>query len=341
LLLWALKTLGIFLQRVANLLPDRPSPPIPLAISECLLGKPVRYDGSSARSSYPHTVLEGLFTYIGICPEIGVGMGVPRKPIHLVEGGRVVEVFDQTKDHTDSLVRLGLGISSELSEVAGYVFMEKSPSCGLFKVKTHPLHAGTPKRVGRGVFARTITNIFPDLPVEENIRLNDPVLRENFVMRTFVYAHWQACFGLDYQNSDLMTASRLISFHSRYKYLLMAHSVPHYRRAGGVLSNLKDNLIDRAGQYRSVLMQGLSSPATRGGHTNVLSHLQGYLKGVLEKKEKNELHSLILSYQKGEQPLADVLAVLNDYFINFPSEYVLHQAYLDPCPDYLGLQREL
>jgi len=323
-------------------LPERPGPPLPLAISECLLGSEVRYDGSGARSSFPHEALPGLYAFRGICPEVGIGMGVPRAPIRLVgtpADVAAVGVKAPDQDFTDALRHFGHETAGTLGDVCGYVFMKGSPSCGLFRVKVYPQHdgvvTGAPDMRGRGVHAAAVTERLPNLPVEENGRLNDPVLRENFVTRTFAYAHWLA-----FVDSGL-SAGGLVAFHSRYKYLLMAHSVPHYREAGRLLSNLKDDLDGRADAYVSVLMQGLARPASRKGHANVLSHLQGYLKRNLDAVSRQELDTLIGSYRRGEQPLLAPLALLKHHFRRFPDDYVLYQTYLDPHPSGAALRRPL
>ena len=339
--------------RVAEPLPDRPGAPLLIAISECLLGREVRYDGSSAKSSFPHSLFDGLFEYRGICPEVGIGMGTPREPIRLVAEDeaepRVVGVVDATEDYTQALYDYGRAAASQLDDVAGYVFMKNSPSCGVFRVKVYPPGGGVPARRGRGAHARAVMEALPDLPVEENGRLNDPTLRESFVTRVFAYRHWQACFGTfgsdftsaEFADSGLLSAHRLIEFHSRYKYLLMAHSVPHYQRAGRLLSDLKHDLVAKAAAYRSTLMDGLAQPASRNGHANVLSHLQGYCKRYLDSASRQELHELVRGYQRGEQPLLAPLTLLKHHLRRFPQEYVLQQAYLDPHPGFPGLRRTL
>lgn len=322
--------------------PARPEPPLPLAISECLLGSEVRYDGSGARSSFPHAALKGLFDYRGICPEVGIGLGTPRAPIRLVgdsSAPRVVGVKDPTLDVTDALRDYGQARAAELGDVAGYVLMKGSPSCGLFRVKVYPhdggVVTGAPALQGRGAYAGAVTAALPDLPVEENGRLHDPVLRENFVTRTFAYAHWQAL-----QRAGL-SAGRLVEFHSRYKYLLMAHSVPCYQQAGQLLSNLKDDLPGRARAYIRLLMTGLSSPASRRGHANVLSHLQGYFKKQLAGAARRELDELVHGYRRGELPLLAPITLLKHHLREHPDPYVANQAYLDPHPGYTGLRRPL
>ena len=157
----------------------------------------------------------------------------------------------------------------------------------------------------------------------------------NFVTRTFAYAHWQAFLAAG------LTARGLVAFHSRYKYLLMAHSVPAYQEAGRLLSNLKTDLEGVADKYIAVLMQGLSRPASRGGHANVLAHLQGYLKRVLDAPSRQELATLIAAYRRGEQPLLAPMAVLKHHFNRYPDDYVLYQSYLDPHPASAALRRGL
>lgn len=323
-------------------IPQRPEPPLPIAVSQCLLGNEVRYDGSGARSAYPHAALQGLFEYRGICPEVGIGLSVPRAPIRLVdEAGsvRVVGVREPDRDFTDDLARYGREQAAGLTEVAGYVFMRGSPSCGLFRVKVYPQVAGqvsgAPRRDGRGAYAAAITEALPDLPAEENGRLHDPLLRENFVTRTFAYAHWQAL-----QRAGL-TGGRLIEFHSRYKYLLMAHSVPHYQRTGKLLSDLSGDLAGRARAYVSLLMEGLAQPAGRRGHANVLSHLQGYFARSMGPGERQELAELIHAYRRGEVPLLAPITMIKHYLRLHPDEYVARQVYLDPHPAAAALRRPL
>ena len=310
-------------------------------MSECLLGSEVRYDGSGARSSFPHAALAGLYEFRGICPEMGIGMSVPRPPIRLVarNGIRAVGVADGELDYTDALTAFAERQSAALDDVSGYVLMKNSPSCGLFRVKVYPevdgSVSGAPGRTGRGIYAATLARRLPDLPMEETGRLNDDVLRENFVMRTFAYAHWQQLVARG------LSRGGVIEFHSRYKYLLMAHSVPAYQAAGRMLSNLKEDFPARARAYFSLLMQGLSVPASKGGHANVLAHLQGYLKRVLDGESRQELAALISAYRRGEQPLLAPLALLKHHLRRHPDQYLLYQTYLDPHPPAAGLRRPL
>lgn len=329
------------MQRAAEL-PERPRPPLPVGLSLCLQGDAVRYDGSGARSSFPHAALEGLFAYRGICPEVGIGMGVPREPIRLIAdaaGPRAVGVKRADADYTEALREFGRTTAASLGDLAGYVLMKNSPSCGLYRVKVYPHEAGrvtgAPEQSGRGIYADALVKALPNLPVEESGRLNDLVLRENFVTRVFAYAHWQAVV-----NSGV-TAHRLVTFHSRYKYLLMAHSVGHYQRAGRLLGELSGDLDGIAASYVALLMEGLAKPASRSGHANVLSHLQGYLKRALGGPARQELETLIAAYRRGELPLLAPLTLLKHHFREHPDDYVTYQVYLDPHPETAALRRSL
>ena len=321
-------------------LPARPAPPLRIGVSECLTGAEVRYDGSGAASSYPSDMLSGLFEVLPYCPEMAVGMGVPRPPIRMLqrdEDIRVVDVNDPDQDFTD---RLQEGARKRVAglrntDIAGYVLMKNSPSCGLFRVKVYEEKGGIPHRHGRGVFAEELTRAWPELPVEESGRLNDDVLRENFVNRVFAYADWRRLEGSPF------TAGQLIAFHSRYKYLLMASSYPAYRACGRLLSNLRGDLTEIASAYIRALMEGLSAPATRGGHANVLSHLQGYLKKRLQSDDRRELAETIDAYRRGELPLLAPLTLLGHHLRTHPEDYVLAQAYLEPHPSRAGLRRSL
>ena len=223
-----------------------------------------------------------------------------------------------------------------LADVCGYIFMKNSPTCGLHRVKVYAESDDPPNGHGRGVFAAEIVKARPELPVEESGRLEDPVLRENFVTRVFAFAHWRRLMSVG------VTAARLIAFHSAYKYLLMAHSVPHYNHAGRLLADLSgNNAASRADAYALLLMQGLSRAATRGGHANVLQHLQGYVKDDLDSMTRRELAESIHSYRRGEIPLLAPLTLLRHHLRRSADSYALEQIYLEPHPPAAGLRRGL
>jgi uncharacterized protein YbgA (DUF1722 family)/uncharacterized protein YbbK (DUF523 family) len=321
-----------------GVLPDRPSPPLIVAVSDCLTGAEVRYDGGHKRSSLCHEQLAGLFELRGICPELAIGMGVPRDPIRLVgdvAAPRARGVKDPTVDVTLPLRAYAHKVLPTLADVCGYIFMKNSPTCGLYRVKVYGEPGVPPNGHGRGVFAAEIVEGRPELPVEESGRLEDPILRENFVTRVFAFAHWQRLLAAG------LTPARLIAFHSAYKYLLMAHSVVHYKEAGRLLADLSGDLSQRAEAYAQVLMRGLSHPATRGGHANVLQHLQGYVKDELDAPTRQELAELIHSYRRGEIPLLAPMTLLRHHLRRAADSYALEQIYLEPHPPAAGLRRGL
>ena len=326
-------------------IPSQPVPPLPVAISECLTGAAVRYDGSDAWSSFPHEALDGVLSYVPICPEVGIGMPVPRPPIQLVGDGdvpRVLGVRDPSVDVTAELEAYARSRSGQLRRVYGYVFMERSPSCGLYSVPVHGADGGGPvRRTGRGAYARELSDRHPRLPMEENGRLFEAEIRESFLARVFAYAHWRRLCDAG------LTPARLMEFHSRYQYLLMAHSVRHYRRAGRLLGNPEGHgwraepsaqrpgragtgLSGTAERFLECLMEGLSKPATRGGHANVLSHLQGYLSRLLDSGARREMSGLIEKYRRGGVPLREPRGLLLRRLADRPDPYLVNQVYLRP-----------
>lgn len=318
-------------------LPQRPDAPLNVGVSRCLLGDEVRYDGSGAKSSLPHARLQGLFEFKDVCPEVGIGMSVPRPPIRLLQRDdaiRVVGVQDPDIDVTEALQDYATQHAAQSDDLAGFIFMHNSPSCGLYRVKVYGNPDQPGERRGRGMFAQTFTDALPNLPVEDAGRLFDEVLRENFVTRVFAYAHWlKLCEDL--------TPAGLVAFHSAYKYLLMAHNVTAYKTCGQIVSNLGDDFAGRAQQYVAALMQGLAKPATRKGHANVLSHLQGYLKRRLDSASRQELADLISDYRRGEQPLLAPMTLLRHHLRENPDAYVEMQVYLHPHPQRAALRRNL
>ena len=317
--------------------PDRPAPPLRIGISECLRGTRVRYDGASAEASWPKEKLKNLFDLVGICPEVAVGMTVPRKAIRLMgstQSPRAVEIENTQNDKTADLRRFAQSEASFVKQFSGYIFMKNSPSCGVHRVKVFPLDGTAPIRDGQGVFSSELKAQLPNMPMEDSGRLFDDILRENFVTRCFAYAHWNLVL-------PNLSPKILIEFHSRYKYLLMAHNYSAYKRAGILLSNLSSDFLVKARTYISLLMETLAAPATRRGHTNVMLHLQGYLKQKISQKNRQDLAYLIHQYRRGEQPLQVPITMLKHHFADHPDEYISKQAYLDPHPAFAGLRRSL
>ena len=307
----------------AGKLPSFPKPPLTVAASECLTGARVRYDGDHKRTAMPHAALDGLYVLRPICPEVGIGLGVPRDPIRLVGDpgaprARVVgEGAESRRDVTAALRAYADSQLPVLDEVDGYVFMQKSPSCGLSGVE---LFGGS--RTGRGLYADQVMVLRPALPATEAGQLFDPTRCASFVMRTFVYAHWRR------MRAHGMTAARLIAFHTAHKYLVMAHDIEAYRRIGRLLSDLSEGFEDVAGRYVADLLGTLARSASRSGHANALAHLQGYASGGAGAGK--DLADLIEAYRRGKVPLSEPMSLLRRHLLESGATYALNQTYLNP-----------
>ncbi|MEG0008348.1 MAG: DUF523 and DUF1722 domain-containing protein [Aeromonas sp.] len=313
---------------------------IKVGISACLLGQAVRFDGGHKRSSFCERELGAHFDYHTVCPEMAIGLGSPRAAIRLIRrGGELrAETRDGSLDVTERLIAFSEQQAGRLDFLSGYILCAKSPSCGMERVRIYTANDKAPggeggAKEGIGLFAQALMTANPLLPVEEDGRLCDPVLRENFVLRVFAYHDWQQLCASG------LSAARLIAFHSRYKYLVLSHATGHYRALGRLLADLgQGSLEETAQRYIQGLMTALTLRANRRGHTNVLMHLQGYFKRVLTPSQKRELTETIDKYRLGIVPLLVPLTLLRHYLCEFPNPYLAQQVYLNPHPETLRLR---
>jgi uncharacterized protein YbgA (DUF1722 family)/uncharacterized protein YbbK (DUF523 family) len=301
-----------------------------VGISSCLLGQEVRFDGGHKKDGWITGPLSAFFEFLPVCPEVGIGLGIPRPTIHLVgdpERPRAVGSKDPSLDVTARLEAFGIAQLPQFHGLSGYILKSKSPSCGMARVPvTSP--KGMPAKVGVGIYARVLMQRMPLLPVEEEGRLNDPVLRENFVTRVFVLHRWRQLRG------ERMTAAKLIDFHSRQKYLVMAHSQAAYQRLGQMLSHLKQvDLEAVADMYIAELMTALARRVTRQRHVNV-----GYLKDHIDAGDKAELLASIEAYRREEVALVVPVTLLRHHLRRHPDPYMEKQVYLSPHPEKLALR---
>ncbi|MFQ2091906.1 MULTISPECIES: DUF523 and DUF1722 domain-containing protein [Aeromonas] len=308
---------------------------IKVGISACLLGQEVRFDGGHKRSSFCERDLGSHFDYHPVCPEMAIGLGAPRAAIRLVkrQGEIRAEASNGSFDVTDRLIAFSEQKARQLDFLSGYILCAKSPSCGMERVRIYGANNEGSAKEGVGLFAKALMEANPLLPVEEDGRLCDPILRENFVLRVFAYHDWQQLCARG------ITASALIRFHSRYKYLVLSHATTHYRALGKLLGNLaKADLQEVADSYIKGLMAALTLRANRRSHTNVLMHLQGYFKRVLTPAQKQELCEAIDKYRTGLFPLLVPLTLIRHYLREYPNPYLSEQVYLNPHPDTLKLR---
>ena len=319
-------------------MPNTPPRPL-LGISACLLGEPVRYNGGHKASRLCLDVLSRHFDFSPVCPEVAIGLGVPRPTLRLVgdhDAPRALIQRAGDRDVSEALRDLGRQQAGLLRDICGYIFMQQSPSCGLQRVKLYRPDGQLRPPGARGLYAEAFCAARPELSVEEEGRLNDPVIRENFLTRVFAYAAWQKLCAQG------LTRHALITFHSRYKYQLMAHNPRQYSVLGQRLAMIGNQpLDDFAPAYFRDFMRALGSCATRGTHSNVLQHLAGYLKHELPAAEKSELQRLIEQYRAGVIPLVVPLTLLKHHFRRHPHPYVDIQAYLQPHPEDLSLRNAI
>ncbi|MEE1922454.1 DUF523 and DUF1722 domain-containing protein [Pseudomonas sp. 148P] len=311
-----------------------------IAISACLAGEEVRFNGGHKQSRLCTDVLAEHFELVPVCPEVAIGLGIPRAAIHLAgdpEQPRAVGSRDPSLDVSDALRDYADHTAAALDDICGYIFMQKSPSCGLERIKVYQANGYPARQRASGLYAARFCELRPDLPVEEEGRLCDPVLRENFITRVLAYADWQRLCH------EGLSRHALIAFHSRYKYQLMAHNPEQYKVLGKLLGSMTRQ--DDAGQvgaaYFSQLMAALRRCASRGTHGNVLMHLSGYLRRFLDPQDKQEIRGLIDQYIAGVVPLVVPLTLLKHHLRHHPDPYLLAQVYLQPHPENLSLRNAI
>jgi len=313
---------------------DRPR----LGISSCLLGQEVRYDSSHKLNRYITDTLGEVFDFIPFCPEVAIGLGVPRPPIRLVKVAdrlRARGIRDPGQDVTEALRAYGEEVSLQCTRFSGYLFKSKSPSCGMERVKVYS-EAGDPLDSGPGVYAAAIMQVHPQLPAEEEGRLMDPRLRENFVERVFIYHRWQ-----QYLQAG-MSPARLVEFHTRHKFTVLAHDEPAYRELGRMVAEAGSGDLDAVcRRYMGLLMQALKKLATPRSHTNVLQHILGFIKQDLSAADKQELLEVIDEYRLGRLPLIVPITLLKHFLRLHPNEYIESQYYLNPHPRELMLRNHI
>ena len=296
---------------------------IVIGISSCLLGEPVRYNGGHKRDRYITETLDKYFDFQPFCPEVAIGLGVPRPTIRLEQTGTlpVAVVTETGRDVTAQLDNYGREIGTRINHISGYILKSRSPSCGMERVKVFDKN-GVPSANGSGIYARALMECQPLLPVEEEGRLNDPELRDNFLMRVFIYHRWQSL------NRKAFSIGDLVQFHTEYKYLIMAHDQNVMRELGRLVANAKDNMETTADSYIVKLMQALGKPAKRSNHVNVLQHIAGFFKDVLDDDDREELNRSIEAYRQEEIPIIVPMTLIRHHLRKNPNSFLQEQHYL-------------
>lgn len=313
--------------------------PLRLGISRCLLGDEVRFDGGHKRDHFLTDTFGRYVEWVPVCPEVEAGLGTPREAMRLIgDPGRPRLVTIKSGiDHTGALKTMTEKRTEELRalDLSGYVFKKDSPSCGVERVRLYNEH-GMPSRHGVGIFARAFIERFPLIPVEEEGRLCDSPLRENFIERVFCYRRYQ-----DLINGGV-TRQAVVRFHTVHKYLLLAHSQQHYQVLGRLVGRAEQyRPRDLAVKYGELFMKALAAKATVCKHVNVLQHMLGYFKNRLGTREKAELLGVIGDYHRGLTPLVVPLTLIKHYVQLFDVDYIRDQVYLNPHPKELMLRNHV
>lgn len=313
--------------------------PIRVGISACLLGHEVRFDGGHKRNAFLTETFGRYVEWVPVCPEVECGLGTPRESMRLVRVENSVRLLtvksgvDVTRQmERFSRCRVPALVGEDLS---GFVLKKDSPSCGLERVKVYDRH-GTPGRGGRGLFAAALVDAFPQLPVEEEGRLADPRLRDNFVERVFAYRRLRSLFVARWTSGDV------VRFHSAHKLLLLAHAPEAYRQLGRLVAGARGtSRRELESRYMEGFMAGLAQLATTRRHTNVLQHMAGYFKDRFDGASKRELADTITDYRHGLVPLVVPLTLLRHYVRMFDVAYLAGQTYLQPHPKELMLRNHV
>jgi uncharacterized protein YbgA (DUF1722 family)/uncharacterized protein YbbK (DUF523 family) len=316
--------------------------PPKIGVSSCLLGTRVRFDGGHKRSDFLVDTLGSFVEFVPVCPEVEIGLGVPRETLRLVRdsnSARVARLIGNNTciDYTDRMnsfaERRVAAFGGE--ELSGYVLKRDSPSCGMERVRVYR-SSGMPTRNGSGLFAAVLMRRYPSLPVEEEGRLNDPHLRENFVERVFAYRRLRSFF------SSRWTLRGLVQLHTAHELALMAHSPRAYSELGRFVAGAKRVARDRiAVHYERAFMEALKTLATTARHIHVLHHILGYLRPHLDAASGNELVTLIDDYRRGLVQLVVPISLIRHHVRKFDVDYLRGQVYLEPHPKELMLRNHV
>ena len=298
-----------------------------VGVSSCLLGEPVRFDGGHRRFRFLTDELAPHVDWVPYCPEIEIGLGAPRETLRLTVDDRLVN-RSGTADHTAAMAALPLPAGLD-----GYVFKAKSPSCAIGAIPRYAPDGQPADRRGRGLFAERVTARFPLLPVQDEGRLNDPVLREEFTERVFSFARLRELLSGPWEPRDL------VSFQARHKLQLLAHDPARYRRAGRVVAaagRAPREVTETA--YRDVFTAAMTTRATRGRHANALQHAFSRIGRELGRGRRADLAARIESYRRGADPLSVPVAILAHYASDGGLPWLAAQTYLEPYPPALRLR---
>ncbi|WP_299770900.1 DUF523 and DUF1722 domain-containing protein [uncultured Pseudoteredinibacter sp.] len=312
---------------------------IRVGISACLLGQEVRYNGGHCQSILCLKTLSEFFEYRTFCPEVAAGFSIPRPTMRLT-GDPAKPKLSYSDDHSvdvsDKLIAASQEVMPAMKDLYGYILMKNSPSCGMERIKVYQDNGHPHMKKRDGLFTEQLRKSYPNMPIEEEGRLNDKPLYENFVLRVFCYHEWREQV---YKN---VSKAAIIKFHSRHKFILQAHNYDKTVALGRMLASIhKMDLVEVAQDYEQRFMEILAKPASKAGHCNVMMHILGFLKKTVDSQSRQDLITVIKRYRKGEIPLITPITLLKHYTPRFGGDYINSQSYFDPYPGSLGLRNTL
>lgn len=305
-----------------------------LGISSCLLGQPVRYNGGHKQSKLCLELISQCATFESFCPEVAAGFGTPRPTMRLVGNPQQPTLVYSKEEGPELTSQLVSGFENKLQAMGkldGYILMKNSPSCGLDRIKVYQPNGHPHPQRTAGIFAKALQQKFPLMPIEEEGRLNNAKLYDNFLLRVYAYKN--------FRNEVLgeLSISNLMLFHRSYKYLLMAHDQNQCRALGRLIgAHVNGSLEELADRYFTGFIKTLSKPASRKNHTNAMFHILGYLKKSISAEAKEHIVVVIESYNNGLTPLPTPLTLLKHYLMQHGSDYINEQRYLEPYPEKIS-----
>lgn len=326
-----------------NMKPIATTTEIPVGISACVMGEEVRFNGGHSQSRICRNQLTSHFKFQTFCPEVSANFGIPRPSMRLIgKPSAPTLTFVKTPadggvtDLTQQLIDACQPMLKRCHDLDGFILKKDSPSCGMERVKVYQDSGHPHSERSAGLFARALMQQHPNLPVEEDGRLNDPQLRENFVMRVFAHHHFRQ------EVTQQPSFHHLLQFHSSYKYLLMAHDQVAYRTLGKMLAVAHDEPLEPLiARYFDQFMTAIKQPTSRGAHCNVMQHIMGYLKQNVDSDARQAILSVFEQYRLGEVNLITPMTLLSHYIQQHGSDYIRAQRYLEPYPAHLGLRNQV
>lgn len=322
--------------------------PIRIGISSCLLGEAVRFDTGHKLDRFIRDTVGQFVEFVSVCPEMEMGLGTPRETLRLVALGRsaadgeaqtILLAPKSQTDHSGAMAKYAKARCRDLAsdDLSGYILKRASPSCGMERVKVYPtIDGGAPTKTGRGHFAEALMAAFPHLPVEEEGRLCDPLLRENFFVRVFAYRRLRELFRARW------TVGQLVAFHTAEKMQLLAHHRPGYTALGKLVASAKAMpRAEVADTYTRLFLETLAHRSTRRKHTNVLQHMVGHFRDRLDDSDRAEVRDVVEAYRTELVPLIVPITLIRHFSRKHAVSYLLGQSYLDPHPRELMLRNHV